>query len=60
MVVLYLEQNLLMPIRFAGFILQLYKTREENYLLDLQRVSGQAFLFLDLCAAFLMQLGVLN
>ncbi|KAI8543303.1 hypothetical protein RHMOL_Rhmol08G0206100 [Rhododendron molle] len=39
---------------------KLYKTREENYLLDLQRVSGQAFLFLDLCAAFLMQLGVLN
>ncbi|KAF7134281.1 hypothetical protein RHSIM_Rhsim08G0151900 [Rhododendron simsii] len=42
------------------FEMQLYKTREENYLLDLQRVSGQAFLFLDLCAAFLMQLGVLN
>ncbi|KAG5536558.1 hypothetical protein RHGRI_024096 [Rhododendron griersonianum] len=42
------------------FEMQLYKTHEENYLLDLQRVSGQAFLFLDLCAAFLMQLGVLN
>jgi len=42
------------------FEMQLYKTREENYLLDLQRVSGQAFLFLDLCAAFLVQLGVLN
>lgn len=42
------------------FELQLYKTREENYLLDLQRVSGPQFLFLDLCAAFLMQLGVLN
>ncbi|PSR89676.1 SNF1-related protein kinase catalytic subunit alpha like [Actinidia chinensis var. chinensis] len=42
------------------FEMQLYKTREENYLLDLQRVSGPQFVFLDLCAAFLMQLGALN
>lgn len=39
--------------------LQLYKTREEKYLLDLQRVNGPQFLFLDLCAAFLAQLRVL-
>ena len=39
--------------------LQLYKTREEKYLLDLQRVHGPQFLFLDLCAAFLAQLRVL-
>ncbi|PIA35641.1 hypothetical protein AQUCO_03500179v1 [Aquilegia coerulea] len=38
---------------------QLYKTREEKYLLDLQRVNGPQFLFLDLCAAFLAQLRVL-
>ncbi|XP_010258233.1 PREDICTED: SNF1-related protein kinase catalytic subunit alpha KIN10-like [Nelumbo nucifera] len=41
------------------FELQLYKTREEKYLLDLQRVNGPQFLFLDLCAAFLTQLRVL-
>ncbi|RZS20031.1 hypothetical protein BHM03_00052507 [Ensete ventricosum] len=37
----------------------LYKTREEKYLLDLQRVSGPQLIFLDLCAAFLAQLRVL-
>jgi hypothetical protein len=40
-------------------LLQLYKTRDEKYLLDLQRVSGPQLLFLDLCAAFLAQLRVL-
>uniref|UniRef100_A0A6N2NED9 non-specific serine/threonine protein kinase n=1 Tax=Salix viminalis TaxID=40686 RepID=A0A6N2NED9_SALVM len=38
----------------------LYKTRDEKYLLDLQRVQGPQFLFLDLCAAFLAQLRVLQ
>ncbi|KAF9623491.1 hypothetical protein IFM89_003107 [Coptis chinensis] len=41
------------------FEMQLYKTREEKYLLDLQRITGPQFLFLDLCAAFLAQLRVL-
>ncbi|KAF8408145.1 hypothetical protein HHK36_007287 [Tetracentron sinense] len=41
------------------FEVQLYKTREEKYLLDLQRVNGPQFLFLDICAAFLAQLRVL-
>ncbi|GAB2227248.1 hypothetical protein Droror1_Dr00009061 [Drosera rotundifolia] len=41
------------------FEVQLYKTMEEKYLLDLQRVQGPQFLFLDLCAAFLAQLRVL-
>ncbi|KAG2710182.1 hypothetical protein I3760_04G014300 [Carya illinoinensis] len=41
------------------FEVQLYKTREEKYLLDLQRVHGPQILFLDLCAAFLAQLRVL-
>ncbi|KAL5718350.1 cAMP-dependent protein kinase [Ranunculus cassubicifolius] len=41
------------------FELQLYKTREEKYLLDLQRINGSQYLFLDLCAAFLAQLRVL-
>jgi len=40
-------------------LLQLYKTRDEKYLLDLQRVSGPQLLFLDLCSAFLTQLRVL-
>ncbi|KAH0853546.1 hypothetical protein HID58_093105, partial [Brassica napus] len=38
------------------FELQLYKAREEKYLLDIQRVNGPQFLFLDLCAAFLTKL----
>ncbi|GLU11021.1 hypothetical protein SLE2022_277930 [Rubroshorea leprosula] len=37
------------------FELQLYKTRVEKYLLDLRRVQGPQFVFLDLCAAFLAQ-----
>nr|GEV48422.1 SNF1-related protein kinase catalytic subunit alpha KIN10-like [Tanacetum cinerariifolium] len=41
------------------FEVQLYKTREEKYLLDLQRVNGPQFLFMELCAAFLAQLRVL-
>ncbi|XP_062106593.1 SNF1-related protein kinase catalytic subunit alpha KIN10-like [Humulus lupulus] len=41
------------------FEVQLYKTREEKNLLDLQRVQGPQFLFLDLCAAILAQLRVL-
>ncbi|KAG6478823.1 hypothetical protein ZIOFF_062267 [Zingiber officinale] len=41
------------------FEIQLYKTREEKYLLDLQRVSGPQLLFLDLCADLLAQLRVL-
>ncbi|GMI92727.1 SNF1 kinase homolog 10, SNF1-RELATED PROTEIN KINASE 1.1 [Hibiscus trionum] len=40
------------------FEVQLYKTREEKYLLDLQRVQGSHFLFFDLCAKFLAQLRV--
>lgn len=46
--------------RIVKFELQLFKTGEENYLLDLQRVNGPQMLFLELCAAFLMQLGVLS
>ncbi|KAI5019889.1 hypothetical protein ZWY2020_044777 [Hordeum vulgare] len=41
------------------FEIQLYKTRDDKYLLDLQRVSGPQLLFLDLCSAFLTQLRVL-
>ncbi|RZS04181.1 hypothetical protein BHM03_00034474 [Ensete ventricosum] len=49
--------NASFSLAFVG--LQLYKTREDKYLLDLQRVSGPHLLFLDLCAAFLAQLRVL-
>lgn len=41
------------------FEVQLYKTKEDKYLLDLQRVGGSHFLFLDLCASFLAELRVL-
>ncbi|XP_020087592.1 serine/threonine protein kinase OSK1-like [Ananas comosus] len=41
------------------FEIQLYKTKEEKYLLDLQKVSGPQLLFLNLCASFLAQLRVL-
>ncbi|KAI3704739.1 hypothetical protein L1987_74966 [Smallanthus sonchifolius] len=40
------------------FELQIYKIREEKYLLDLQRVNGPQFLFLELCGSFLAQLRV--
>ncbi|CAN6452346.1 unnamed protein product [Victoria cruziana] len=46
-------------VNVVKFELQLFKTREEKYLLDLQRVHGPHFAFLDLCAAFLAQLRVL-
>lgn len=38
---------------------QLYKMREEKYLLDIQRIEGPYFLFLDLCANFLAELRLL-
>lgn len=37
--------------------LQLYKTREGKYLLDIQRVEGPSFLFMDLCTTFLAEVG---
>ncbi|XP_024370886.1 SNF1-related protein kinase catalytic subunit alpha KIN11 isoform X1 [Physcomitrium patens] len=39
------------------FQLQLYKTRERKYLLDIQRIDGPTFLFMDLCTAFLAEIG---
>uniref|UniRef100_A0A0D9VSU1 non-specific serine/threonine protein kinase n=1 Tax=Leersia perrieri TaxID=77586 RepID=A0A0D9VSU1_9ORYZ len=41
------------------FEIQLYKTRDDKYLLDMQRVIGPQLLFLDFCAAFLTKLRVL-
>lgn len=37
---------------------QLYKTTNEKYLLDLQRLSDPQFIFLDFCAIFMIQLEV--
>ncbi|XP_061358095.1 SNF1-related protein kinase catalytic subunit alpha KIN10-like [Gastrolobium bilobum] len=54
-----IENETLSDSNVVKFEVQLYKTREEKYLLDLQRVQGPQFLFLDLCAAFLAQLRVL-
>ncbi|KAH7279953.1 hypothetical protein KP509_37G045000 [Ceratopteris richardii] len=41
------------------FEIQLYKMAEDKYLLDIQRVQGPQFLFVDLCALFLAELNVL-
>eukprot|EP01025_Chloroclados_australasicus_P055574 TRINITY_DN6767_c0_g1_i2.p1 TRINITY_DN6767_c0_g1~~TRINITY_DN6767_c0_g1_i2.p1 ORF type:complete len:543 (-),score=52.84 TRINITY_DN6767_c0_g1_i2:499-1986(-) len=39
------------------FEVQLYKYREEEYLLDLQNLSGELYLFMDLCGRIMWQLG---
>ncbi|RYQ85945.1 hypothetical protein Ahy_B10g105591 isoform A [Arachis hypogaea] len=54
-----IENDAVSKSNVVKFEVQLYKTREDKYLLDLQRVQGPQFLFLDLCAAFLAQLRVL-
>ncbi|QCD92644.1 SNF1-related protein kinase catalytic subunit alpha KIN10-like [Vigna unguiculata] len=54
-----IEDDAVSKSNVVKFEVQLYKAREEKYLLDLQRVQGPQFLFLDLCAAFLSQLRVL-
>ncbi|XP_051115935.1 SNF1-related protein kinase catalytic subunit alpha KIN10-like [Andrographis paniculata] len=51
------DANVLRPQGVVKFELQLYKTSEVEYLLDLQRLSGPVFLFLDFCAFFMMKLG---
>ncbi|CAM8987581.1 unnamed protein product [Rhodiola kirilowii] len=53
------SSNILEYSNFVKFEVQLYKTRDDKYVLDLQRVQGPQLLFLDLCAAFLAQLRVL-
>lgn len=40
------------------FEIQLYKTEDEKYLLDVQRVEGPQLVFLSLCASLLHQLRV--
>jgi len=41
------------------FEIQLYRTKEDKYFLDLQRITGPHLLFLDLCAEFLFKLRVI-
>ncbi|KAK0584186.1 hypothetical protein LWI29_025361 [Acer saccharum] len=53
------NDDVIKPPNVVKFEVQLYKAHEDKYLLDLQRVQGPQCLFLDLCAAFLVQLGVL-
>ncbi|KAG4911674.1 hypothetical protein JHK82_052276 [Glycine max] len=43
-----IENEAVSKSNVVKFEVQLYKTREEKYLLDLQRVQGPQFLFLDL------------
>ncbi|KAK3211328.1 hypothetical protein Dsin_016034 [Dipteronia sinensis] len=56
---LFENDDVIKPPNVVKFEVQLYKAREDKYLLDLHRVQGPQCLFLDLCAAFLVQLGVL-
>ncbi|KAJ8570306.1 hypothetical protein K7X08_037278 [Anisodus acutangulus] len=46
----------LQPQPAVKFEMQLYKTEDKKYVLDLQRISGPQFLFLDFCAVFIAQL----
>ncbi|KAH6799093.1 SNF1 kinase-like protein 10 [Perilla frutescens var. frutescens] len=48
------------PNSVVKFEIQLYKTSEVEYLLDLQRLNGPVFLFLDFCAYFMMRLEFLS
>lgn len=49
-----------LPFGFGSFVSsQLYKMREDKYLLDLQKIEGSHFLFMDLAANFLAQLRVI-
>ncbi|KVH99224.1 Kinase associated domain 1 (KA1) [Cynara cardunculus var. scolymus] len=38
------------------FEIQLYKTPEDSYLVDVQKINGPQLLFLDFCAALILQL----
>nr|KAJ0207850.1 hypothetical protein LSAT_V11C500236580 [Lactuca sativa] len=38
------------------FEIQLYKTPEDSYLVDIQKITGPQLVFLDFCAAFILQL----
>ncbi|KAD4385343.1 hypothetical protein R6Q59_010393 [Mikania micrantha] len=38
------------------FEIQLYKTPEDSYLVDVQRINGPQLLFLDFCTALILQL----
>ncbi|XP_057805129.1 SNF1-related protein kinase catalytic subunit alpha KIN10-like [Salvia miltiorrhiza] len=48
------------PSSAVKFEIQLYKTSEVEYVLDLQRLSGPVFLFLDFCAYFMMRLDFIS
>lgn len=55
-----ISTNVSQPTSVVKFEIQLYKTSEVEYLLDLQRLSGPVFLFLDFCAYFMMRLEILT
>ncbi|VAH85274.1 unnamed protein product [Triticum turgidum subsp. durum] len=52
------DANGRLPVEIK-FEIQLYKTKDDKYLLDMQRVTGPQLLFLEFCAAFLTSLRVL-
>ncbi|VFR01202.1 unnamed protein product [Cuscuta campestris] len=49
-------KGLLLPQVVVKFEIQLYKTEDEKYVLDLQRLSGPQLVFLDFCAVFIFHL----
>ncbi|CAK9193583.1 unnamed protein product [Sphagnum troendelagicum] len=52
-----LDDNKLGDQFLVRFEIQLFRIREGKYLLDLQRVGGPSFLFLELCSSFLTEVG---
>ncbi|KAI5648216.1 hypothetical protein M9H77_34221 [Catharanthus roseus] len=48
--------NAIQPQITVKFEMQLYKVHDDKYLLDLQRVNGPHFLFLEFCSIFIMLL----
>lgn len=52
------SQIIMLTSQLLSWLLQLFKSKEEGYLLDLQRLEGPPFLFLELCAAFLTKLRI--
>eukprot|EP01026_Neomeris_dumetosa_P049397 TRINITY_DN4301_c0_g2_i1.p4 TRINITY_DN4301_c0_g2~~TRINITY_DN4301_c0_g2_i1.p4 ORF type:complete len:237 (-),score=33.85 TRINITY_DN4301_c0_g2_i1:340-1050(-) len=53
MVVDEVDQN----VKEIKFEIQLYKYRDEEYMIDLQNLSGELYLFMDLCGKIMWQIG---
>ncbi|XP_020522498.1 SNF1-related protein kinase catalytic subunit alpha KIN10 isoform X1 [Amborella trichopoda] len=54
----YLESPHKSPLYMIKFEVQLYRTKERKYIIDVLRIQGPEFLFLDLCANLFTKLQV--